>query len=221
MENKNFQKFEIITLKRNKIKKAPYNPRVISDEAKKKLRNNIKSVGLLTPLVWNKNTGNLVSGHQRLSALDSLYQTDDYEIKVACVDLDEKTEKEQNIFFNNPDAQGDWDMGKLEAMLKNENLNINNSGFDTQELCRIFGFDIINDNQQALEEMSKRADEFIEATEKSIREIEKTADKNCDFYCVVVFEGNSKRKEFFDLFNMQDERFFKGSTLIEKLKSFK
>ena len=35
-------------------------------------------MGLLEPLVWNKTTGHLVSGHQRLAQLDSLQRSENY-----------------------------------------------------------------------------------------------------------------------------------------------
>ena len=67
-----YQKFETATINRGQIKNAEYNPRRISDSAKKKLKDNIKRVGLLDTIVVNKNTMNIVSGHQRISILDSL-----------------------------------------------------------------------------------------------------------------------------------------------------
>lgn len=70
---------------------APANPRTISDDARRKLRDNLKRVGLLQPLVWNRRSGNLVSGHQRLSQMDDLMGTANYHLTVAVVDLDDKT----------------------------------------------------------------------------------------------------------------------------------
>lgn len=45
--------------------------------------------------------------------LDALEKSSDYVLTVAAVDLDLKTEKEQNIFLNNVASQGDWDLEKL------------------------------------------------------------------------------------------------------------
>ncbi len=78
------QKFVSERIHRSKIKNAPYNPRSIDDHARKKLHHNLKKKGLLDALVWNKRTGNLVSGHQRLSILDDLSATgDDYTLDFA------------------------------------------------------------------------------------------------------------------------------------------
>ena len=104
-----YQKFETATINREQIKNAKYNPRRISDSAKKKLKDNIKRVGLLDTIVVNKNTMNIVSGHQRISILDSLERKKNYNLTVAMVDLSEKEEKEQNIFFNNTKVQGEFD----------------------------------------------------------------------------------------------------------------
>lgn len=49
-----YQKFETATINRGQIKNAEYNPRRISDSAKKKLKDNIKRVGLLDTIVVNK-----------------------------------------------------------------------------------------------------------------------------------------------------------------------
>ena len=46
-----YQKFETATINRGQIKNAEYNPRRISDSAKKKLKDNIKRVGLLDTIV--------------------------------------------------------------------------------------------------------------------------------------------------------------------------
>lgn len=127
-----YEKYEIVQISRRELKNAEYNPRKISDSARDKLKNNIKKVGLLDPPVWNVRSGNIVSGHQRIAILDSLNRTQDYKIRVAKVDLDQKTEKEQNIFFNNQAAMGEWDIGQLEKILK-EDIDYERAGFDLGE----------------------------------------------------------------------------------------
>src|SRR4051812_29770 len=96
-----YQKFEALDIHRSMVHGSEYNPRQINAHAKKKLRENIKKKGLLGGIVWNKRTGNLVSGHQRLAVLDSLEGSQDYLLTVDVVDLSEQEEKEQNLFFNN------------------------------------------------------------------------------------------------------------------------
>ena len=129
-----YQKFETVVISRSEIKNAEYNPRKISDSAKKKLRENIKRVGLLDTIVVNKRTMNIVSGHQRVAILDSLERTKDYKLTVSLVDLSEKEEIEQNLFFNNSKAQGEYDPFLLAELFEYNDLNIDATGFDLPDL---------------------------------------------------------------------------------------
>lgn len=137
-ERTKFQAFEARDIHRTQIKNAPYNPRSIKESAAKALRKNLKERGLMSTLVWNETTGNLVSGHQRLKQLDSLEKTDDYILTVAVVKLDEKTEKEQNIFFNSLSVQGYFDFDALLGILPD--INAFDAGFTENDL-NIIGFE--------------------------------------------------------------------------------
>jgi ParB-like chromosome segregation protein Spo0J len=115
------QKFEVQRLHRSQIKRAAYNPRSIDDWAAKKLRQALEKFGLVEPLIWNKRTGNLVGGHQRLTALDTLDAHDggtgDFSLDMSVVDVTEKREKALNVVLNNPTLQGDYDLGALRALI--------------------------------------------------------------------------------------------------------
>lgn len=132
-----FQKFRVERWHRSQIQGAPYNPRVIDSYARKKLEANLKKVGLLDTLVVNRRTGNLVSGHQRLACLDVLEGSGDYHLDVAVVELTDKQEREQNVFFNNPAAQGAWDVQALGELLR-EGLEIEATGFEKMDLEVLF-----------------------------------------------------------------------------------
>jgi hypothetical protein len=80
-------------MNRSQLKAAPYNPRILSEAAKRKLRTGLKKHGLVAPLTFNKRTGNMVGGHQRLDQLDALAGTANYELDVAVIDVDEVREK--------------------------------------------------------------------------------------------------------------------------------
>ena len=110
-----YEKFEAAVVERSEIHEAYYNPRKISDSNLSKLKRFLKSKkgGLLSPLTWNKQTRNLVAGHQRLQILDTLHKGKPYKLTVAVVDMEESEEVKANIFMNNPGAQGDWDVDKL------------------------------------------------------------------------------------------------------------
>lgn len=134
MELSKYQKFETVTINRSDIHGAAYNPRRINDAAKKKLRDNIKRVGLLDTIVVNRNTMNIVSGHQRIAILDTLERKKDYNITVAMVDLTEKEEMEQNLFFNNSKAMGEYDPYLLGELFESYDIEVPNTGFDLPDL---------------------------------------------------------------------------------------
>jgi len=57
----------------DKLNPAKYNPRVDlkpGDPEYEKLKRSIKEFGYVEPIVWNKRTGNVVGGHQRLKILE-------------------------------------------------------------------------------------------------------------------------------------------------------
>ena len=58
--------------KLSELKPSTYNPRQISPEQLKALEDSMEKFGYIDPLVWNKRTGNLVSGHQRLKVLNNI-----------------------------------------------------------------------------------------------------------------------------------------------------
>lgn len=136
-ENK-IKQAEQRTVRRSDINFASYNPRVISEDARKKLKKNLQTVGLLGGVVWNERTGNLVSGHQKVSIMDAVNRynaengDNDYEFRVEVVDFDEKTEKEQNLFMNNKAVQGTYDDDMLRSLLTE--IDYTNAGFEEMDL---------------------------------------------------------------------------------------
>jgi hypothetical protein len=132
------QKFEPKRINRTDIKNAEYNPRNIDPHAKRKLEKNLRKVGLLESLVWNERTGNLVSGHQRLAIIDIIEGTPNYSLDVSVTSLSLKEEKRQNVFFNNPGAQGTWDLIALADLAKDDDFDIEDAGFDPMDIEVLF-----------------------------------------------------------------------------------
>ena len=130
------QQAEVRKVMRSQMNPAKYNPRKISPEARKLLKENLKRVGLLGGIIWNEDTSNIVSGHQRVDVMDEVnhYNPEthehDYPIIVSVVHFDEKTEKEQLLFANNRNAQGEYDDGMLRELLPGLDFN----DFDLQML---------------------------------------------------------------------------------------
>lgn len=127
---------KIATMPIEKLKPAIYNPRLDLKPGHPlyvKLKRSIEEFDCIEPLVWNKQTGNLVGGHQRLKILR---ERGDTEVQVSIVDLTPEREKLLNLALNK--VQGDWDEAKLTAVLTGLNelpaLDISLSGFDVEEL---------------------------------------------------------------------------------------
>lgn len=129
----NIQKVSII-----EIKPAKYNPRKDlkpGDLEYEKLKRSIEEFGFVEPLVWNKRTGNLVSGHQRYKVLRSKKIQ---EIEVSVVDLDENKEKALNIALNK--IKGDWDEIKLKDLLfelEEAKFDVTLTGYEENELEKL------------------------------------------------------------------------------------
>jgi len=226
----NVQKFIVERVDRKAIKNAPYNPRQIDDHARKKLNENLKKKGLLSPLVWNKRTGNLVSGHQRLSIIDAIEGSDDYEMDLSVVDLSSKDEKEQNIFFNNQSAMGTWDVDALGIMIAEDEVDYKKAGFDDMDLQLIFEdskyevsmFDLDKAPsavQRDIDEISKIQRMKRERKEHTQRDIEAS---DPEFYAVVVFPDRDAQGEFMQRVGMnKNDRYVDGVRLHTSLEANK
>lgn len=84
---------------------APWNPRKITTEAAAGLKKSIERFGLVQPIIFNRATGHVVGGHQRVGALRALGHS---EADVVLVDLPEKEEKALNVALNNRGIEGEW-----------------------------------------------------------------------------------------------------------------
>jgi len=87
------------------LEPMPQNPRRISKRARRGLEESIRRFGLVQPIVWNRRTGHVVGGHQRLAVLK---EQGVEEVDVVVLDLPESEERALNITLNNPYITGDW-----------------------------------------------------------------------------------------------------------------
>lgn len=181
---------------RDQIKGADYNPRGIAKGARKRLKAMLSRHGLVSTLVWNRRTGNLVSGHQRLSILDELEKSRDYALNVAVVDVDLAEEKKLNVQMNNPSMQGDWDIDALTAMIEDGSMNPFDLGFDEADVSVLFGGDsafadlLEDDPEVAVAKDSLR--KIKENRGEAVAKME--AEQNISNYFVVVCEDAEQRK---------------------------
>jgi hypothetical protein len=163
--------FETVKINRRDIHNADYNPRGISESARKKLRAKLKKWGRVQPEVVNKRTMNIVGGHQRIKLMDDAERRDDYEFTVAMIDVDEKEEVAINMFLNNASAQGEWDIMLLQD-IKGLFPDIDyeqDMGFDESDINILFGKreaeEKLIEEQAIAEEFTP--DTFREAKKKS------------------------------------------------------
>ena len=110
------ENFKMVKVTRDSIKGADYNPRKITEDAKKKLRKLIKENGMVQPIIVNETTGNVVGGHQRLALMDSELRNQKYELTVAQIKVSKEQEIKLNVALNNTSAQGSWDLDMLETI---------------------------------------------------------------------------------------------------------
>lgn len=125
---------EIQIMKLSDLKPADYNPRIDLEsgmEEYEKLKQSILEFGFVDPPIFNKRTGNLVGGHQRVAVAKDLGLCE--EIEVSVVDLPLDKEKALNVALNK--ISGRWDDDKLALLLKELDADILDlSGFGEDEI---------------------------------------------------------------------------------------
>ena len=118
---------------------AEYNPRKDlrhGDAEYEKLKRSIEQFGYVEPVIWNKVTGRVVGGHQRLKVLLDMGIT---ELECVVVEMDEKKEKALNIALNK--ISGDWDKNKLALLIADlqvSDFDVTLTGFDPAEIDALF-----------------------------------------------------------------------------------
>ncbi len=138
----------------DQIQKADYNPRVElkpGDPAYEKLKNSIQTFGFCEPLIFNRRTGHLIGGHQRLAVLKDIGYI---EAEVVVVDLPPVHEKACNVALNQ--IQGEWDERKLALLLdeltKAPEFNVGLTGFESGEISDLLDRALNADSPQTKEE---------------------------------------------------------------------
>lgn len=130
-----WQKDEPISIARSKVDFHPLNPRILDVHAKKKLRASLQRDGLVDTLCWNRTTGWIVGGNQRLALLDEEagYKPDDpttdYTLSVYPVEIDEARERELLVRLNNQANQGEFDFAGLERIARDLDVKVNLDAF--------------------------------------------------------------------------------------------
>jgi hypothetical protein len=209
------ESFTTREIHRKQLVGAIYNPRVITDQERTKLKKAIARHGLVAPVTWNERTGNIVGGHQRIGIMDSLMKTGDYSLTVAVIDVDEAKEKELNVLLNNTSAQGSWDMDGLKKMFGDESVTLEGAGFDIGDMIDLFGDDSLNERAADLAEFAEKLAD-LSSTYNDVSARNK-AKLDGEFFCVLVFPDAASMQAMFKHVGVKDSRYQNGQLFAERL----
>ena len=126
-------------MKTENLLPADYNPRKDlkpGDEEYEKLKRSIEQFGYVEPVIWNRTTGRVVGGHQRLKVLIDMGIS---EVDCVVVEMDENKEKALNVALNK--ISGEWDKDKLALLISDlqaEDFDVSLTGFDAAEIDDLF-----------------------------------------------------------------------------------
>ena len=210
---------ETVVIKRSLIHIAAYNPRKKNPKVVEALKKNFKTVGFLGGICWNKTTGNLIGGHKRLEAMDLIFNYDgskakDYDVKVEQIELDLKTEKEQNIFLNNKNVQGETDFELLAEILPDINIEFAGlTDYDiniVESLVNDFNFgeskQIQTDMKESKPEPKVKDKEGIKKLKSDLKN--NNIDNHQPFYFTVTFDSFMDKSEFLEGLGINGDQIF-------------
>ncbi|HHV41898.1 MAG TPA: DNA modification methylase [Clostridiaceae bacterium] len=216
-----------------KLNPAKYNPRKDlkpGDQEYEKLKKSMETFGYVEPIVWNKRSGNIVGGHQRLKILQEQGQT---VVECVVVDFDETEEKALNVALNK--VSGQWDLPKLADLiseLDSELFDISLTGFDAAETEDLFsrvhdkeiqddGFDADKALEEIEEPVSRRGDIWLLGKHRLVcgdstktETFEKLMDGKKANLCVtdppynVNYTSGSKNERLIKGDHMEDKKFY-------------
>lgn len=175
---KDINRSETLVVKRSQINMNPCNIKNHSDEQIKLQVKNIRKVGLLGGMVWNRRTGNLVDGHKRLMSVDLIQKYDgtpntDYDIKVEVVEMDEREEKNQLSFMAMANSKVDY------ALVANiiEDIDYKEIGISDEEYNQILDLRDYETDNDDLGEIETIEDAFAPKQATETEETEKVREK--------------------------------------------
>lgn len=248
LEELGIERYEIVEVKRSQINPAVYNPRRIEDAARSRLGKGLDKAGLVEPIVWNKRTGVLVGGHQRLAIIDKRVAKQkgkdfDYTLRVSAIDVNEIEEKAINALLNNPKAQGEYDIDGLQALMASPGIDVEMAGFDAADSYRLFGhetFDAMSglESDAATEggghgageadgpmdrEATQKARESLGKLRESIADFDRrTKETNertsPDFYFLVVFRTAAERDQWLAHLQLEPNKYQSATELTGALQ---
>lgn len=218
-----YQRFEMVRVWRHELHPHPKNPRTIGKKAEQRLRGKVKDLGLVQALVWNRRTGYLVGGHQRMEVLDRLEKynpltrENDYQLDVSACELSDAQELEMLVFLNNPSAAGSFDLDLLADLNLSAGIDFAGMGFDQIDVDLMFDGDarfshLFEDDDEVAASKEKLAE--VKAAREAGAERMQT-ENSAEFYFVVVCRDDEERSECMRRLGVpKHEQFVSGDAVI-------
>lgn len=211
----------------SELKAAPYNPRTIAAQAFAGLQESLEQFGDLSGITWNKRTGNLVAGHQRVKALREKYGDLEFQngelvtptgtFSVRVVDWTIEKERAANIAANSPTIAGEFtaELSGLLAQVKTDLPNV----FDALRLGEIAypNFTPVEGIEfgDAPEEVSGNIDSInkIKADRKKGNE-SILSERDSERYIVIVCSSREEREKIIVALGLpSDERYLSAASV--------
>jgi hypothetical protein len=218
-------------IKRTQINFAPYNPKRHTEQAVKQQQKNFRRVGYLGGIVWNKTTGNIVSGHKRIMAMDMEYKYDgkpetDYDVRVEMVEMDEKTEKEQNIFMDAKSTNTEQDYYLISSLLPD--IDYKNAGLTASEYENMISLNIPEDSYNistiSIEDIAglknPETKEAIKEKKQIQKEIAQKRHQDLEAYITLSFSSYEEKGAFCEMFgyNPDTTKYIKGEEFLSRIE---
>ena len=154
-----------------------------------------------------------------MEQLDSLEKSEDYELTVCVIDVDEKQEAKLNVQLNNPSMQGEWDVEKLFEMTQDFDLSMEEMGFSSTDAAYLFDGDEkfveLFETPEAQEEKGKLK-QIKQARQGMAAEYKN--DQRTDFMVMVVFEDAAQRADFMRRIHVPNYEQYVTLEQIERIK---
>ena len=216
---------EIDKIKLTQIEPADYNPRTITVEDKKKLRNSLETFGLVDPIIINLKNNRIIGGHQRYDVLlDMVMESENlaekeyalikhgdygfiFEEEAPTLE-NEDYEKALNLALNK--ISGEWDYEKLGSLLDELSL--------TELDVSITGFEDFEINELQFEEL-----DYIFDNDYSDADMENDFDdvqfEDTDLKYKIVFNNSVDQELFYKFVEIIKDKYNKD-TISQNIMSF-
>ena len=216
---------EISKIKLTQIEPADYNPRTISADDKKKLRNSLETFGLVDPIIINLKNNRIIGGHQRYDVLlDMVMESDNlaekeyalikhgdygfiFEEEAPSLE-NEDYEKALNLALNK--ISGDWDYEKLGSLLDELSL--------TELDVSITGFEDFEINELQFEELDYIFDNDFSADDTE-NDFDDVQFEDTDLKYKITFNNSVDQELFYKFVEIIQDKYNKD-TISQNIMSF-